>query len=108
MKPAPAQRVINEWVERCETEQVLRKTSTNFQLDVSPRATGPYVIYAFLICGTTEKKKSIHYLFQCKIICHSFHKPLNSLLSYTNKNKAVLCRIDGIKQINQAMRSSIV
>ena len=39
--PQP-KRVINEWVERCETEQVLRKSSTNFQWDVSPGASGPY------------------------------------------------------------------
>ena len=42
IKPSPAQTVINEWVERCETEQVLRKSYANFQWNVSPGASGPY------------------------------------------------------------------
>jgi hypothetical protein len=32
--------VINKWVERCETEEVLRKSSANFQWDGSPGAIG--------------------------------------------------------------------
>ena len=32
----------NEWVERCETEQVLKKSSTNYTWDVSPGASDPY------------------------------------------------------------------
>ena len=39
--PQP-KRVINEWVQRCETEQVLRKSSTNVQWDVRPGASGTY------------------------------------------------------------------
>ena len=40
--PKP-KRVINEGVEKSETEQVLRKTSTNFQCDLRPGASCPYV-----------------------------------------------------------------
>ena len=36
-------KVINEWVEMCETEQVLRKASTNFQWDVRPGASDPTI-----------------------------------------------------------------
>ena len=42
--PQP-KRDINEWVERCGTEEVLRKSSTNFQWDVSPGASGPYKLH---------------------------------------------------------------
>ena len=35
--PQP-KRVINEWVESCQTEQGLRKSSTNYTCDVSPGA----------------------------------------------------------------------
>ena len=33
---------INEWVERCETEHFLRKSSTNYTLSSSPGASVPY------------------------------------------------------------------
>jgi hypothetical protein len=42
--------VKNEWVDRCETEQFLSKSFTNFTWDVCPGASGPYVF--FLKCSS--------------------------------------------------------